>query len=191
MCAYVCVFVNYTCTYHFMHIVFMFMYMYYSTANVNHITEDTVSPQPCITVREASGDMKTPFWWSRRNHFQHRWTPNKHHLLFSMSIILNVAQNFYTLLEVLFLNKTVPPRKPFLASIANKHKDLLTFVKSMHGNVASPWKCYVDATGIATKVVTKGQQTRSQSVLCSEVRLYYETMKVQCQHICVSTSCFN
>ena len=88
-----------------------------------------ISPQPSIIVRkDGETDVKDAFLVVQREPFPTKIDPKKViAVLFSAFTVFNVnytdgCTNFLNLLEVLFLNKKIPPRKPCLVSIANKLK---------------------------------------------------------------------
>ena len=90
------------------------------------------SPQPCIVARASDGNVKDAFLVIERSPLIKKISVVKSCLLvlFSSYYAFNVHYphgccNFFTLLEVLFLNRKVPPRKPRLSALASQLQALL------------------------------------------------------------------
>ena len=98
------------------------------TANVQTVAREAVSPQPSIITRVRNGHVKDAFLVIEKAAFPTKVSPKDIiAVLFSSFFVFNVhyppgCSNFYTMLEVLFLNKKVPARKPRLSAIANQLK---------------------------------------------------------------------
>ena len=92
---------------------------------------DVPSPQPCIIVRGSDGKIKDAFLVIERAPLFTK-VPVQDILLvlFASFFVFNVHYpegccNFYSLLEVLFLNKKIPPRKPRLSALVTQLRDSL------------------------------------------------------------------
>ena len=90
------------------------------------------SPQPCIVARASDGNVKDAFLVIERSPLIKKISVLKSCSLvqFSSYYAFNVHYpdgccNFFTLLEVLFLNRKVPPRKPRLSALASQLQALL------------------------------------------------------------------
>lgn len=88
------------------------------------------SPQPCIVARASDGNVKDAFLVIERSPLIKKISVVKSSLLvlFSSYYAFNVHYphgNFFTLLEVLFLNRKVPSRKPRLSALASQLQALL------------------------------------------------------------------
>ena len=93
------------------------------TADVKAVARGVPSPQPCIIVRESDGEIKDAFLV-----IEHAPLINKVKVqdillvLFASFFVFNVHYpegccNFFSLLEVFFLDKKIPPRKPRLSAL--------------------------------------------------------------------------
>ena len=86
------------------------------------------SPQPCIIVRASDGKVKDSFLVIERTPLINKVLAKDILLvLLSSFFAFNVHYpegccNFYSLLEVLFLNKKIPPRKPRLSALVSQLK---------------------------------------------------------------------
>ena len=91
--------------------------LYCTCSNVTEQAENTFSPQPSIIMRKAGeGEVKDMFLVIQRKPFPTKLEPKKvMAALFASFTVFNVhypdgCTNFFSLVEVLFLNKKIPPR---------------------------------------------------------------------------------
>ena len=99
------------------------------TADVKAVARAVPSPQPCTVARASDGNVKDAFLVIERSPLIRKVPDTKSCLLvlFSSYYAFNVHYpdgccNFFTLLEVLFLDRKVPPRKPRLSALVSQLK---------------------------------------------------------------------